>query len=250
MSVHLKSFAAAVILVLSTASVAAAQGVVTRPVNDTLTFLYSSETRASTSGESGISQIMRMDAKQQVRVIFGRGDSLSLMMDSSSSVFVRDGAETSLKTGGGGPIKVSLSAHGVVTRAGVVSPDDNLVGLALRTPMRPLIKGTAWADTIDGDASPGGSNRKIIRREVVGDSAIAGRKVVVIAVTGTRNVDVPAMGEKSAANITTTFDGRQYYSTELAMVLKGTIAEVGATTINVPLQRTTASSVSSISLIR
>ncbi len=224
-------------LALALALPAAAQtAAYRRAPGDTLRYDELNESKSETKGPGpdgrGASSASESRRESTVALTFTGSDTAQAWFEAFSSTTKAQGRETSVSAEAlvNRPFLLRFGANGAVqVLSGPTAPGFDgraLFGqFFLRLPDRPLAAGTEWADTIAGKQdNPDGSkfeSQLIVRYRVVGDTALAGGKAVVIAskAEGTSKTTANTGAGSMETRTRTSGTGRVVFSTELGRML-------------------------------
>jgi hypothetical protein len=240
MRTAIRSVRAALLIGVASASTVSAQ-THQRVAGDTLRFLQSSKMSQTMESDVTGSVTQSMTSEARLVAAFGRGDTITAWMDSAK-------ASASTPMGDIAPDMSSmlnrkqvatLSSSGVVAivnKADLLPPElsgmsdvmpETIYGLEMDMPKEPLRKGLVWTDTVTEKSEPGAQNtvdnNTITRYEVVADSTIGGRPVLVVQTDGTADIVMNMAVEGTgtiAGKMAGTIKGRMYYSPQLGIVLR------------------------------
>ncbi|HEX6694920.1 MAG TPA: hypothetical protein VF035_09515 [Longimicrobiales bacterium] len=244
MRFDIRPLLAALVISTATASAASAQAH-QRVAGDTLRFLQTS--KMSQTMESDVTGTVTQSLTTDARVVavFGRGDTITSWMDSarSSTSSPMGDFEPDMSFALNKKQVATLSSTGVVAiinKADILPPElagmsdampETIYGLEMDMPKEPLRKGLVWTDTVTEKSKPGSQNAvdntSITRYEVVADSTIAGRPVLVVQSDGTADIAMTMTTEGTGTvtgKMAGTVKGRMYYSTQLGILLRRSVS--------------------------
>ena len=232
---------AALALALAAPVVAQTPTTYRRTPGDTLRYHELTESKSESKGPTGgSSTVARREAT--VGLTFLGGDEAQAWFEALSATMKSQGRESTMPTEGmlNRPFAVRFAANGDVQAiAGPGLGGGSITQLFLKLPERPLAPGVEWADTT-GDKldTPDGAHLEsqlIVRYRVLGDTAVAGGRALVIVARGEGSSRRSSKGEGGASiesRTRTTETGRIVFSTDPGRLLSWdrTVERTGRTT--------------------
>ena len=229
-------------LALALAVPAAAQAPTTyrRAPGDTLRYHELTEGKSESKGQmGGTSSEIRREAT--VGLTFLGGDDAQAWFEALSASMKAQGRENAMPTEGvlNRPFALRFGANGEVQVEAGPGPGASIAQLFPKLPERPLAPGVEWADT-SGDKrdTPDGAHvesQLVVRYRVLGDTAVAGGRALVIAAKGegsSRRSSKGTDGASMESRTRTTETGRIVFSTDAGRLLswEKTVERTGRTT--------------------